>query len=85
MATHPGLQQVEDSSEQTGVIEGETGLCGFEERTNETAAMIPMLSPSPQMPSFLGQALSPPYDQSGRYSSPLSQPPEAMPCQACAL
>lgn len=65
MATYPGLQQVEDNSEQTGVIEGEIGLCHFKERTDKTAAIIPVLSPSLQMLSFLGQALSPPYAQPG--------------------
>lgn len=44
---HSGLWQMNGSSEGTGVIQGETGLCNFRERAGRTTAKVPVLNASP--------------------------------------
>lgn len=85
VATHPGLQQRKGESEQTGVLQGKTGLYGFRERAEGEAARAPVLS-SPTDATF--SALSTPLHTALAWRTELashSQLPGAPPCQAHAL
>lgn len=85
-ATKPGLQQSEGGLEETRVMQGKTVLCGSGERTADTAASFPVLSPSSTPPSDISfiESNIPLYISSAWRNATVPRSPcsaELMPCR----
>lgn len=81
-ATHPGLQPRKGESEQPGVLQGQTGLCGFRERAHGTAARVPMFSSptdatSSALNTPLHAALAWRTEQASHFQLPVAPPSQA--------